>query len=112
MKKLFILLLLVNILSSSWANDIQPLPSVPCPDDGIKVRPKICCKGGYAALLKNSDGKFEFGEYTDVYGECGCPDGGVQSENDSGVCCKDGFQYVNYRKEIEKWTKTHKIALS
>lgn len=99
MKKLFILLFLFNMIPQVLANDAESLSQISCPDNGIRINSFTCCKDGHASYLRHLNDTFVFGEYTDISGECGCPDGGIQSKKISRDCCKNGFRYDNYFKD-------------
>ena len=98
MKK--ILAILFCAISPAFAGDVSSL-QIPCPEGGVRLPDKsICCKDGYAArLVSISKDKQEYGKYTSAYGECGCPNGGVQSQKNPAACCKNGFRYVDYQQD-------------
>ena len=99
MKKLLFLVIFFFIRSVA-ASDLDHLNSVSCPDNGIKIRKTLCCKNGFVAELSHDvDNNITFGAYTQIVGECGCPNGGIQSKEIPSACCKDGFRYSTYYKD-------------
>ena len=80
-----------------WAGDRFDIPSN-CPENGIK-KGHICCKDGYAASYRHNEKGIIFEGYNHVNGVCGCPDGGKQSSSQEYTCCKDGFRYLDYKKD-------------
>ena len=84
----------------TFANDIRRGSQGECPNGGIKVDAYTCCKNGFASHLEEIPNKGRiFGEYTEINGKCGCPDGGIPSKKYPSSCCKDGFIYVDYKHD-------------
>ncbi|MDY6407341.1 MAG: hypothetical protein SPL08_01375 [Pseudomonadota bacterium] len=96
MKKIIFFLILIFSFPV-WSGDSVDLPSS-CPEGGIKIG-HVCCKDGYAASYRHDENGVIFEGYNHVSGVCGCPDGGKQSTHQKYACCKDGFRYLDYKKD-------------